>query len=128
MDCWNKGYISATHGGGTTAVLQTNDVGLHKPLRKDYIEAQSEFLLDKSRSVGGGLCDCTDEECITLMASVMSKTALHEQACKGFKTTGLTAKLDGTEDGKVGGDAKVFWGEFDVRERINTAVAAVKKG
>jgi len=47
--CWRKGYISMTHGGGATGVTQTNDTELHKPVRAAFVEAQSGLMLMKTR-------------------------------------------------------------------------------
>ena len=66
-----------THGGGATMVAQPNDTDLNNAMRKAYIAAQTKFFLEKYRRpnevplpnevlVGGGLCDCTDVECIAL--------------------------------------------------------------
>ena len=42
------------------------------------------------------------------MATAMSDKDLHLKAAKAYKHTGTTNALDGTEDGMIAGDAKVF--------------------
>ena len=68
--CWLKGYQSFTHGGGATAVTQTNDTEVHKPARKMFCELQQELIVEKTLATGGGLKECTDEENIMIMAHV----------------------------------------------------------
>ena len=92
-------------------VAQTNDTDCHKTIRKDYVEAQSEVMLEKTLGSGGGLkaTESTDEECIAIMATVMSNTDINLQGCLGYKHTGTTVKFDGTEDHLICNDAKIFW-------------------
>ena len=83
--------------------------------------------MNETRSVGGGLVDCPDEECITLMAKVISARALHLQAADGNKKTGTTVKFDGTEDHPICKEAKVFWYKYNVRAMVDKAVDDVKQ-
>ena len=71
-------------------VMQTNDTELHKPLRSGLCELQEGLVLGKTLNSGGGLKECTDEENVMLLASVLTDINLHLQACKGYKTTGTT--------------------------------------
>ena len=103
--CWSKGYIVVTHGGGASMICQTNDVGLHKDVRSDFIELQTAKLLEHARTRGGGLVDLTPEENITLMTEVMSNKDLHLKAAKSYKRIGTTNALDGAEDDMITGDA-----------------------
>ena len=89
-------------------VTQTNDTALHKDVRKHFIDLQSAKMLHKTRTQGGGLADCTAEENLEIMTTVMSDKDLHLKAAKAYKHTGTTNALDGTEDGMIAGDAKVF--------------------
>ena len=61
---WNQGC-------GGSMICQTNDVGLHKDVRSDFIELQTAKMLEHARSRGGGLVDLTAEENISLMCKVM---------------------------------------------------------
>ena len=58
------------------------------------MEEQSELMLTKTHLAGGGMVHLTEEECITLLAKVLSKRDLHLQACQGYTTTGTTVRLD----------------------------------
>ena len=117
--CWKRGYIVVTHGGGASMICQTNDVGRHKDVRSDFIDLQTEKMLEQARSRGGGLVDLTAEENITLMTEVVSNQDLHLKAAKSYKHTGTTNALDGSEDDEITGDARVFWDELRMREVIN---------
>ena len=96
-------------------ILQTNEVLLHKEVRKRCIELETGFLLKKARSRGGGLVDCTHEESLELMIEVMSDVNLHLDAAKAYKYTGTTLAFDGTEDSELRNDAKEFWHRLGMR-------------
>ena len=72
------------------------------------------------------MVDLTPEENIDIMIEVMSDRDLHLQASKGYKYTGTTVNLDGSEDGMICREAKDFWQELGMRQLINTAVAEVE--
>ena len=124
--CWLRGYIVVTHGGGASMILQTNDVLLHKEVRKQFIELQTAFLLGKTRNIGGGLVDCTHEESLDLMIQVMSDRNLHLNGAKAYKHTGTTLAFDGTEDGELRNDARGFWHRLGMRKKIDAAVKEVE--
>ncbi|CAK0856984.1 unnamed protein product, partial [Prorocentrum cordatum] len=123
--CWARGYICVTHGGGASMVCQTNDTDLHLHIRKRFIELQTARIVEKARISGGGMVDLTKEENIDIMAQVISNRTLHVQACKGYKLTGTTVALDGSEDDQICREAKDFWDEMGMRSRIDSAVAEV---
>ena len=124
--CWSRGYIVVTHGGGASMICQTNDVGLHKDVRADFIAKQTEKLLEHARSKRGGLCDLTAEENVSIMCEVMSNKDLHLKAADAYKWTGTTNALDGTEDELIAGDARQFWDELDMRG-VNKAMEEVEQ-
>ena len=125
--CWSRGYICVTHGGGASMVCQTNDTDHHQHVRRRFIELQTALMINKARRMGGGLVDLTSEENIDIMIQVMSDRNLHDLASKGYKYTGTTVALDGTEDAKIIREAKDFWRELGMRDLINSAVAEVEK-
>ena len=122
-----RGYILIPHGGGATFVAQTNDTDHHQHVRRNFVDLQTELMIKKTRACGGGPGDLSREENIDIMCEVMSDARLHLIACKGYKLTGATNALDGTEDGMIKREAAHFWKEECVREKINAAVAAVEK-
>ena len=124
--CWSRGYICITHGGGASMVAQTNDTDHHLHVRKRFIELQTALMVRKARRNGGGMVDLTPEENIDIMIEVMSDLSLHLKASKGYKYTGTTVALDGTEDIKICREAKDFWQELGMRKIIDSAVAEVE--
>ena len=42
---WSRGYISITHGGGASMILQTNDTDHHEHVRKMFIDLQTQRML-----------------------------------------------------------------------------------
>ena len=124
--CWSRGYICLTHGGGASMVAQTNDTDHHAHVRKRFIELQTLRMIKKARVMGGGMVDLTPEENIDIMIEVMSDRDLHLTASRGFKYTGTTVALDGSEDCMICREAKDFWQELGMRQLINSAVAEVE--
>ena len=108
-------------------MLQTNDTEVHKPARKEFCSLQEDVVLQKTLNSGGGLKECSDEENIMILASVFGIDKLHLQACKGYKTTGTTVAFDGSEDYMIGKEARVFWEELHMREKINRELANLKR-
>ena len=72
-------------------MLQTNDVCLHKDLRRDFIDMQTREMLHKARTQGGGVADCTAEENLTIMTKVMSNKEVRLKAGRAYKHTGTTS-------------------------------------
>ena len=120
------GYICLTHGGGASMDAQTSDTDHHAHVRKRFIELQTHLMIKKARTMGGGMVDLTPEENIDIMIEVMSEPDLHMLASKGYKYTGTTVALDGSEDNMICREAKDFWLELGTRELINSAVAEVE--
>ena len=54
------------------------------------------------------------EQCIDWMAEVWGQRALHDQARRGYKYTGATNALDGSEDHLIAREARVFWDNLGV--------------
>ena len=107
-------------------IAQTNDTDHHEHVRKRFIDLQTALMVRKSRRTGGGLVDLTTEENIDIMIEVMSDKSLHLQATKGYKYTGTTNALDGSEDAMICREAKDFWNELGMRKLIDAAVAEVE--
>ena len=61
------------------------------------------------------------------MHAVAGSIALHLQAADGYKKTGMTVALDGTEDHEIVREASIFRMELRMREKINSAVADVRE-
>ena len=108
-------------------VGQPNDTEYHCPFRRGFSDLQQDLVLQKTVHGGGGLKECTDEDNILLLTTVSSDPKLHLQACKGYKYTGLTVAFDGTEDQLICKDAKIFWDEMGMRDRINEELKKLKE-
>jgi len=108
-------------------LLQTNDTDLHKEVRKRFVEEQEMFQVRKIQAEGGGMANLSREDNLQIMIDVMSDPELHLQAAKGYKKTGTTISLDGKEDDLIVREARTFWDENDMRNKINAAVADVER-
>ena len=73
------------------------------------------------------MANLSREDNLQIMIDVMSDPELHLQAAKGYKKTGTTVSLDGEEDHLIVREAKTFWDENDMRNKITSAVADVEK-
>ena len=81
-------------------VCQTNETDHHLWVRKRVIEKQTALMIGKARS--------SREENIDIMIEVMSDLNLHLHAADGYKYTGTTNNLDGSEDELICREAKIF--------------------
>ena len=89
-------------------VAQTNDTDHHAHVSKRFIELQTLRMIRKGRAMRGGMVDLTPEENIDIMIEVMSDRNIQLQASKGYKYTGTTVALDGSDDCKICREAKDF--------------------
>ena len=108
--CWHCGYICITHGGGASMILQTNDTDHHEHVRNRFIELQTQLMIQKTRMQGGGMAECSIEENIEIMITIMSSEKLHLIATEGYKLIGATVDLNGGEDDRIKREAGIFWG------------------
>ena len=108
-------------------VAQANDTDLHLHVRKRFIELQSCLMVQKARDTGKVLVDLSREENLNIMVEVMKNVGLHTAASRGYKYTGTTNRLDGSEDHPICREAKIFWDERRMREKVTSAVAEVER-
>ena len=123
---WHRGYVLLLHGGGATPVVQTPDTDLNQHVRRKYTELESVHILEEMRK-GVGVPKTKHTQCIDMMAQVLSDSSLHLQAAAGYKSTGLTVALNGTEDHRVTREAGNFFRSLNMREKINREVAIVEQ-
>jgi len=114
------------HGGGVTPVAQTVDTDLNQHVRREYTALESAELISQMRR-SSGVPKAKEETCIDMMAEVLSRTELHLGAADGYKKTGFTVALDGTEDHLIVREAAVFWKEMTMRPRIDKEVEHVRE-
>jgi hypothetical protein len=124
--CWSRGYVLLVHGGGGTPVIQTPDTDLNQHVRRMYTAKETEELIRQMRS-GVGVPRCKEEQCIDMMVDVLSHVDLHLKAADGYKKTGTTVALDGSEDHLIVREAGTFFREENMRVRINREVAQVRE-
>ena len=123
--CWSRGYVMVVHGGGATPIVQIPDTDLNQHVRREYSAKESAELIHLMRS--GQVVPCPSKEtCINMMGQVLCKKQLHVQASKGFKYTGATIALDGTEDDMVCREAGEFFHKLNMRPKLNAAMDMVR--
>ena len=123
--CWKRGYVMVVHGGGATPISQTPDTDLNQHVRREYSAKESAELIHLMRS--GQVVPCPSKEtCISMMREVLCKKQLHVQASKGYKYTGATIALDGTEDHMVCREAGEFFRNLNMRPKLNAAMDIVR--
>ena len=123
--CWKRGYVLIVLGGGITPVIQTCDTDYNQAVKREYITRETDELIRQMQD-GAIVPSCAHETCIDMMAEVLQNMALHFNAAKGYKKTGLTVALDGSEDQEICREAGVFFREQGMRDKINAAVASVE--
>lgn len=120
--CWQRGYIVIIHGGGATGVTQVNDTDLHQHLRKTYVEHEMAAMIKAARLNPNSTPIPKCEQCITWMANIWSNPKLHLNAAKGFKRTGITNALDGSEDLLIVREAGHFWNSLNMPAQRSAAL------
>ena len=110
------------HGGGATGVTQVNDTDLHQHLRKAYLEKETAEMVRRARLNPSGTPVPTPQNCVSWMVDIWSNPQLHLDASKGFKRTGITNALDGSEDHFIAREAKYFWQNLNMASQRNAAI------
>ena len=124
--CWQRGYVVIIHGGGATGVTQVNDTDLHQHLRKAYLEKETAEMIRSSRLHPNGAPSPKPEQCIQWMIDAWSNPQLHLSAVAGFKKTGITNALDGSEDQLIVREAKYFWRFLHMASQRESAIHDVE--
>ena len=118
-----RGYATLFHYGCTTGVAQINDTDLHGELEDKYIELEqiafhTQQLMDPG-NIARTLQNVLDDLCGAW------RSCDHQQGLRGHKKVGLNNALDGSEDGLITREARVFWHEADMSNARTTALAEV---
>ena len=106
---WHKGYVVITHGGGASAVTQTNDTDLHAHLKRFYLELEMAAAAEQMRLLPKGVPCPRREDVIGWVACIWCNEDLHMRAGRAFQKVGLSNSLDGREDGEICREAGSFW-------------------
>ena len=91
-------------------MAQTCDADLNQHVRREYGVKEAVVLINKMRD-GEVVPKLTNEECMQLMLEVLSDPGLHAHAADGYKKTGQSIDLHGSEDCLICREAAVFWHE-----------------
>ena len=118
---WSRGYLVVIHGGGATGITQTNDTDLHQHQRRQFTGKEMAEMVRMARLNPSRMPFAMAEQCIDWQAEVWNNRNLHDQARKGFKYTGCTNALDGSEDHLIAREARVFWDKHDVSAKRDAA-------
>ena len=124
--CWSRRYVFIPHGGGVTPVAQTPDTDLNQWVKREYTDRETGDLLRQMRD-GTVVPQLRQEGCIDIMVDVLSNTALHLNAARGYLRTGMTVDLDGLQDQEIVREAGACWTELGMRTNINSAVADIRE-
>ena len=123
---WARGYVQLVHGGGTTPVAQTPDTDLNQHIRREYTDEEATVLISQMRA-GVKVPKLIPEQSVDIMFKVLSQSRLHLNAAEGYKKTGLSVALDGTEDHKICREALQAWNDRGMRAKINDVVRRVER-
>ena len=107
-------------------VVQTMYTDLHQHVKRDYAAADTAELVRQMRA-GVSVPRCRPEQCIDMMAELMSNMSLHLVAVDGYLNTGMIAPLDdAAQDQFIVREVGALWKELGMRDKINAAVAEVR--
>ena len=123
--CWQRGYVMMLHPGGATPITQTVDTDLNQHVKREYSVLESLAILDHMRK-GMAVPKLAPTECVDMMVQVLSDPQIHLRAADGYKKTGATVALDGSEDHLIVREAGEFFRELGMRELINREVSIVR--
>ena len=125
--CWSRGYVYIVHGGGVTPYVQTVDTHFNQHAKRKYQALEGKTLLSQM-ALGKAVPSLRPTDCIDLMVQVCSDMRLHLAAARGYVETGLKANLDDALlDTQITKEARYFWDELGMREKVATAVGEVRE-
>jgi hypothetical protein len=99
---------------------------LHQHLRKAYLEKETAEMIRYSMLNTNSTPSPKPEQCIGWMIDAWSNPQLHLSAVAGFKKTGITNALDGSEDHLIVREAKHFWRSLRMDSQRQSAIHDVE--
>ena len=106
------------HHGCTTGITQVNDTDLHDAFSRDYVGLECQSFLDRQMvcpgDIGRSNQDVIDDAVQTW------RNLDHTEGVRGHKRTGLSLRLDGSEDFLIETsrrEAGEFWKALLMRNR-----------
>jgi hypothetical protein len=123
--CWERGYVLIIHAGGATPFVQTCDTDLNQHVRRDYLAGETQELIGHFQR-GEVIPKLTPETMIDLMVDVLSVQSLHTRAAAGYRMTAVAVPLDGEHDEWIAREAKDFWEDRGMRQKVDAEIARVR--
>ena len=114
---WQRGYVVVTHGGGASAVTQTNDTDLHAHIKRMYLDLEMADAVEQMKVKPWGVPCPRREDIVGWVSCIWSSQELHLRATRGFLKVGLANALDGSEDAEICREAGQFWHQEGMRQR-----------
>ncbi len=124
---WQRGYVVLVHGGGQTSVTQTNDTDLHARLKQLYLELEGDEMIRQQRLQPKACPVPRKHDVIQWMAIIWNQASLHTPAVAGYKKTGITNALDGTEDHLICREAGEAWRTLQMSRRRQEVLEDVRQ-
>ena len=121
---WQRKYVVIVHGGGATSVVQTNDTDQNQHVRREYTELESIELLKQASTLEKKIPVLSHERTLDLFAEIWQRDEIHDQARKGYLTTGVRIPLEG-DDADVRREAGVFWREMHMKKKRSSELQDV---
>ena len=125
--CWQRGYVLIAHGGGNTPVAQTCDTDLNQHVKREYADLETRELISQFRETAVAVPRVSHETAIDMMYKIMSKREMHLRAAAGYKKTGATVALDGSEDNLIEREAGTYWQSLSMRTKVNKEIEMVRQ-
>ena len=110
---WTRGYVVLFHYGCTTGVAQVNDTDLHGWLEQLYLEIE-QAAFNEQQLYQPGCVNRNPQDVVNDAASTWQQVD-HGTAVTGHWRTGLSNKLDGSEDHMITREARLMWQEGDMK-------------
>ena len=125
--CWQRGYVLIAHGGGNTPVAQTCDTDLNQHVKREYADLETRELISQFRETAVAVPRVSHETAIDMMYKIMSKREMHLRAAAGYKKTGATVALDGSEDNLIEREAGTYWQSLAMRTTVDKEIEMVRR-
>ena len=110
--CWSRGCFAVFHYGCTTGVAQVNDTDLHGVFERKYLEVEQASFVEQQLYAPGSVSR-TPQQVLDDVAFTW-RVIDHHAVGLGHLRTGLSNKLDGSEDYRISREAREFWFSGDM--------------
>jgi hypothetical protein len=120
---WSRGFVTLLHYGCTTGICQVNDTDLHADFEKAYLECEQDFFNEQQLYLPG--CVNRSPQDVVNDSAAAWQLVDHTQGVEGHLRTGLSNRLDGSEDHRITREALSFWLEASMPEERRKAMEEV---